>query len=109
MAVLPPPPPPAAFLQKAAYQLGNAASPALGIHSTENRESGTYCKLYILFQQLDWGLAIGSVAVNPVFVFSRYASCSFFYGIPLEKALMGDGGCISQGLTFIYLQKKQDL
>lgn len=46
-------------------------------YAAQQTESGTYCKLYISFQQLDFGPAIGSVAVNPVFVFTRYMSLCF--------------------------------
>lgn len=45
-----------------------------------------YCKLYISFQQLDWGPAIASVAVNPVFVFIRYISPSVFWNFPARSS-----------------------
>lgn len=78
------PPPAAAFPQMAACPLGNDA---LGMCRGARRELGlTVSSVFYFSSLIDWGSAIGSAAVNPVFVFTRYISHYIFWNSPTLMA-----------------------
>lgn len=78
------PPPAAAFPQMAACPLGNDA---LGMCRGARRELGLTVSS-VFNSLLDWCSAIGSAAVNPAFIFTRYISHSIFWNSPALMAAL---------------------
>lgn len=85
-----------------------AAGEHWGYTAQQTGNLGLTASFIFHFSSLIGVLPLGQLLLM-LYLYLADRPLALFSGIPLEKALMGDGGCISQSLTFIYLQKKQHL